>query len=176
MLDGFQPGAGDGGAGEEGVEEGDDNVVAALEFEDAAFDALEGAFDDADAGALFEREVYEAAGVGRQVEDTAEVVHRFVGDDHQAAGGVVEKVVGREAALMNERQGLGLRGPHEQQAVENRLFHRAAPPAAGAYGRHEMLDAEGRQPVAHADLRAVPRPRHVPASLFAGVRSHDRND
>ena len=63
-ADDFQPGAGDGGAGEEGVEEGDDDVVAALCFEDVAFDALEGAFGDADAVALFERAVHEAACVG----------------------------------------------------------------------------------------------------------------
>ena len=48
----FEPGAGDGGAGEEGVEEGDDDVVFALKFEDAAFDAFERPFHHADLFAL----------------------------------------------------------------------------------------------------------------------------
>ena len=62
--DNFEPGAGNAGPGEKGVEKGDDDIVPSLLGDDAAFDALERTFRHADALSLFQRLVHQAARVG----------------------------------------------------------------------------------------------------------------
>ena len=82
--------------------QGDHDIMSPLKFHNASLYALQGTFGNSNLFPKLKWTIQKTAFVSRQVEDSLEIFHLFIGNDHQVPGSMVKKIVGLQSSFVNQ--------------------------------------------------------------------------